>query len=189
MSCSKPPCRDSSHPLETSRVAVYVRITLNSTPVDMGPVVAIECVAAMRIWTADTTVSSVYIIPQKSWEAIALCRLHANLSSNAVVCGGLSAQYPPWGRHRATRRGRKLLDAATSCALHVANTDSPSFVRPCHLSAVQPPRIGVTLVTQRCAYSWETVAAHGGLSTTPSWSTAATTAIEPTPAGSTSARK
>ncbi|XP_077531268.1 uncharacterized protein LOC144143377 [Haemaphysalis longicornis] len=135
-----------------SREVVDVRATLNSCPVDLAPVAdgPMECAAmTLRMGTTDTTVASVYIRPQKPWHAAALCQLCANLGSDAVLCGDFNAHHPAWGSHGATRRVREPLDAAITSGLHVANTGSTTFVRPCrHRGTVQQSCIDLTLVMQ-----------------------------------------
>lgn len=164
-SCTSHPCQDASHPPGKSQAAVYVRAVLNSAPVNLDSIVdgPMECAAVtVRMGSTDTTVASVYVRPTRPWDATAVGRLRAHLGPDVVVCGDFNAHNSAWGSPRTTRRGRELLDATTACGLLVANTGSPTFTRPGPLGTVQLSHIDVTLVSQRCAYTWETATSTWG---------------------------
>lgn len=122
-----------------------------------------ECAAiTVRMRSTDTTVASVYVRPTRPWDASAVRRLRAGLGPDVVVCGDFNTHNPAWGSPRTVLRGRELLDATTAWGLLVVNTGSPTFTRPGPSGTIQLSHIDVTLVCQRCAYTWETTTSTWG---------------------------
>lgn len=151
---------------------MMIRNNIPHTPLDLTDFTTdTEEYAGLRVRKpeGDINIISVYIRPNKPWNADNLVAVATHKEGHLILAGHFNARNKIWGDNITTVRGRQLLEALNALNLKNILLGTPTFAR----SGILCSKPDLTVVSPISSFAHSHNPTHGEVITCPSWSAGA----------------